>query len=147
MRRKIFNSTQRAILALALVARLRPIARARLDQGWMFRFRQKDCAQCPLRAKCLKPDLKNGRYVLKHDYEKQYQAAWAKAATEAYQEVRKQHPAIERKLSEIVRRHGGRRSRYRKKCRVKIQYLLTAVVVNFKRIVKLLTPQLHSQPA
>ena len=120
--------------------------RASHDQGWQFRFRKADCAHCPLRAQCLKPEIQNGRNVIKHDYEKQYQAAWAKAQTAAYQEVRKEHPAIERKLSEIVRRHGGRRARYRKRCRVKIQYLLTAVVVNCKRIVKLVTSPLHLQP-
>ena len=85
--------------------------------------------------------------MIKHDYEKQYQAARAQAATASYKEVRKQPPAIERKLSEVVRRHGGRRARYRKRCRVKIQYLLTAVVVNCKRIVKLVTSPLHLQPA
>jgi transposase len=121
--------------------------RASHNQGWQFRFRKSQCEHCPLRDKCLKPEIQNGRNVIKNDYEKQYQAARAKAETEEYKEVRKQHPAIERKLSEMIRRHGGRRVRYRKRRRVKIQYVLTAVVVNFKRIVKLLNTPLHLQPA
>ena len=118
-----------------------------MDQGWQYRFRKSDCATCPLRANCLKPEIQNGRYVIKHDYEQQYSKARAKAETEEYKKVRKEHPAIERKLSELMRQHGGRRVRYRTRRRVKIQYLLTAVVVNLKRIVKLLNPPLHLQPA
>jgi len=121
--------------------------RASHDQGWQFRFRKSQCENCPLREKCLKPEIQNGRNVIKNDYEKQYQAARAKAETTKYKDVRKEHPAIERKLSEMIRRHGGRRVRYRTRCRVRIQHLLTAVVVNFKRIVKLLNTPLHSQPA
>ena len=121
--------------------------RARLDQGWQYRFRKSDCQNCPLRANCLKPEIENGRYVIKHDYENQYIKARAKAETEEYKKVRKEHPAVERKLSEMMRRHGGRRVRYRTRRRVKIQYVITAVVVNFKRIVKLLNTPLHSQPA
>ncbi len=46
---------------------------------------------------------------------------------------------MERKLAEIVRRHGGRRARYRGRGKVLVQFLVTAVVVNVKRMVKLLT--------
>jgi len=41
--------------------------------------------------------------------------------------------------------HNGRHVRYRGRLRVKIQYLLTAVVVNCKRIVKLLNVPLLPQ--
>jgi Transposase DDE domain len=52
--------------------------------------------------------------------------------------VRQQHPKVERKLAEIIRYHGGRRTRYRGRHRVKIHYLLTGIAVNIKRIVRLL---------
>ena len=42
--------------------------------------------------------------------------------------------------ADIVRYHGGRRCRYRGQWRVNIQYLLTGLVVNVKRMVKLLCP-------
>jgi len=61
-----------------------------------------------------------------------------RAQTERYGEVRREHPTVERKLSEIMQQHGGRRTRYRGRWRVKIQYLLLGIVVNIKRIVKLL---------
>jgi len=52
--------------------------------------------------------------------------------------VHREHPRIERKLAELVRWHAGRRVRYRGRLKVKIQYVLTAIVVNCKRMVKLL---------
>ena len=58
-------------------------------------------------------------------------------------QIRKEHPAIERKLHELVRWHDGRRVRYRGRPRVQVQYLILAVVVNCKRIVRLL----HAAPS
>jgi transposase len=121
--------------------------RARRGHGWQFRFRPSQCRPCPLRARCLKPDTHGGRTVIKNDYEAQYRAAQQRAQTAAYQEVRRKHPRIERKLADMIRWHDGRRVRYRGRLRVKIQYLLTAVVVNCKRIVKLLSLPQQPQPA
>ena len=90
------------------------------------------------------PQTTGGRTVTKSDYEAHYHAAQQRAQTPAYRAVRREHPRIERKLAELVRWHGARRVRYRGRLRVKIQYLLTAVVVNCKRIVKLLS--LPAQP-
>ena len=98
-----------------------------------------------MRAQCLKPDTQRGRSVIKNDYEAQYRAAQQRAQTVAYQEVRREHPRIERKLAELIRWHAGRRVRYRGRVRVKMQYLLTAVVVNCKRIVNLLRLPLPPQ--
>jgi transposase len=118
--------------------------RAKRGHGWKFHFRTSQCRPCPLRVRCLKPQTPGGRTVIKNDYEAQYRAAQQRAQTPAYQEVRREHPRIERKLAEMIRWHNGRRVRYRGRLRVKIQYVLTAVVVNCKRIVKLL--QLPLQP-
>ena len=117
--------------------------RAKRRHGWRFRFSPAQCQSCPLRAQCLQPTTRRGRSVIKNDYEAQYQAAQQRAHTVAYQEVRREHPRIERKLADLIRWHNGRRVRYRGRRRVKIQYLLTAVVVNCKRIVKLLSVPLQ----
>ena len=53
--------------------------------------------------------------------------------------MRRQHPAIERKLAELVRRHELRHARYRGRARVWYQSLLTGLVVNLKRLVRLLS--------
>lgn len=108
------------------------------DTAWVFHFKRRQCAACPLLDDCLaKLPAKHGRSVSKNDYQAEYEAARHLAQTEAYAQVRKQHPKIERKLAEIVRYHGGRRARYRGRDRVNIQFLLTGIVVNIKRIVRL----------
>ncbi len=71
-------------------------------------------------------------------YQAEYDRLRARAQTERYQAVRRGHPKVERKLSEIVQQHGGRRTRYRGRWRVKIQHLLLGLVVNIERMVKCL---------
>lgn len=126
-------------------ARSRRRERTPRGHGWRFRFTPAQCQPCPLRAQCLQPATRGGRSVIKTDYEAQYRAAQQRAQTAAYQAVRREHPRIERKLADLIRWHAGRRVRYRGRLRVKIQYLLTAVVVNCKRIVKLLSLPLQPQ--
>lgn len=121
--------------------------RDKLDHAWQFRFSAAQCRNCPLRAQCLRPETRTGRTVYKSDYEAQYRAAQQRATTDEFQQTRKEHPAIERKLNELVRWHDGRRVRYRGRLRVKVQYLLLAVVVNCKRIVRLLNAAPIAQPA
>jgi transposase len=109
--------------------------------GWKFVFARRQCAGCALHARCLATlPQKKGRSVIKNDDQAEYDAARARAKTPGYAAVRQQHPRVERKLADIVRYHEGRRSRYRGQWRVKIQYLLTGLVVNVKRLVKLLCP-------
>lgn len=112
--------------------------RNRMDTGTIFRFSKKQCADCPLRTQCLEKAETKFRSVCKNDYEAEYQAAQAKAKTPEYAETRKEHPAIERKLSEMVQRHGMRRALYRGLGKVLMQGLLTGLVVNLKRMVRLL---------
>jgi hypothetical protein len=62
--------------------------------------------------------------------------------------VRREHPCSERKVAELIRWHAGRRVRYRGRLTVKSQYVLTAMVVNGKRRVKLLSlPSSRSLPS
>jgi transposase len=113
--------------------------RAWTQQGWQFYFARSICAACPLRSSCV-PKLPHnaGRAVIKNDYEADLQAARAKVQTPEYQQVRRQHGAVERKLGEMVRRHGARRARYWGQPRVLLQQLLTGMAVNIKRLVKLM---------
>jgi transposase len=107
------------------------------DTGVKFRFSKKQCGACPLRGQCLAGPQTKSRTVVKNDYETEYRAAQAKAQTPAYRAVRREHPAIERKLSELVNRHDLRHARYRGLSKVLRQALLTGVVVNLKRMLKL----------
>jgi transposase len=113
--------------------------RNRVDTGWKYTFARDQCATCPLQACCLKHLAKaNGRIVVVNDYAAEYAAARQKVTTSGYRQVRREHPAIERKLAEVVRQHDGRRARYRGRLRLSIQYLLTGLVINVKRMVRLL---------
>ncbi|MGH9659571.1 MAG: IS1182 family transposase [Bryobacteraceae bacterium] len=109
------------------------------DTGEKFRFSKKQCGGCALREQCLSNPRTKSRTVIKNDYEAEYRAAQAKAQTPAYAATRKEHPAIERKLSELVNRHDARHARYRGRPGVRWQMLLTGLVVNLKRIVRLLS--------
>jgi hypothetical protein len=123
--------------------------RNRHATGWVYRFARKACAACPLLGQCLRelPRTK-GRQVSTNDYAAEYAAARAKAHTPAYQEVRRQHWRVERKLSEFVRWHRGRRARYRGRGRVLIQALWTGLVVNIKCLVRCLTaPKVRAEVA
>ena len=109
------------------------------DTGWKYRFPRQACAGCPLRDRCMANLPKTtGRTVIKNEYEEQYQRMRAKAQTPEYAAVRSEHPKIERKLSELVRRHGARRTRYRGLWKVLCGKLITATAVNIKRIVHFL---------
>ena len=81
----------------------------------VYRFSAETCASCPLMKQCLKqaPQKQFGRTVRKNDFQREYDQARHKATTAKYAAIRREHPAIERKLSELVRRHGSRRARYR----------------------------------
>jgi hypothetical protein len=109
------------------------------NTGWKYRFARQVCAGCPQMDRCMaKPARTTGRTVIKNEYEAEYQRMRAKAQTASYAEVRSEHPKIERKLSDLVRRHGARRARYRGRGKVLCGELLAAIAANVKRIVHLL---------
>jgi transposase len=115
--------------------------------GRVFCYRRKQCVNCRLLSKCM-PSLpsNSGRQVEKNYYEADYQVARQRANTERYREVKKLHPRIERKFADIVQNHSGRRARYRGIKKIKIQFLITAMTVNIKRMVKLLAT-ISGQPS
>lgn len=107
--------------------------------GTIHRFAREDCQGCALLGQCMKNPPKHfGRNVRKNDYQKEYQRAREKATTEAYAAVRAEHPKVERKLGEIVNRHGGRRARYHGTGKILVQELMAATATNIKRIIRLL---------
>lgn len=113
--------------------------RGRHDTGWIYRFRRTACAACPLQSKCTAQLPKDhGRSVVKNDYAAEYAVARAKVQTPEFEAVRREHRKVERKLGELVRHHRGRRARYRGRPKVLLQQLMTAMVVNVKRIVRIL---------
>jgi transposase len=104
-------------------------------------FTHSKCASCLLLEACcpnFNPAGRTGRRVSKNEYEAEYAAARMVAQSEKYAAVRRRHPAIERKLNEMVRHHHSRRAIYRGLGRVKIQQFMTSFTINIKRMAKLL---------
>ena len=109
------------------------------DTGYKYRFRAAQCSACPLRRECLpNPDSSRARQVTKNDYEAEYRRVQQKVDTAAYEQTRKTHTKVERKLGEMARHHGARQARYRGRAKAQIQATLTGWVINVKRIVQLL---------
>lgn len=106
--------------------------------GSVYHFARKTCEACPLLGRCMKhpPRGRYGRKVRKNDYEPEYRRARQKVGTAAYQEVRAKHPMVERKLGELLNRHGGRHARYWGTAKVLIQELMAALATNTKEIVR-----------
>lgn len=102
------------------------------------RFKRPTCEGCALLGACLGHPLRGhfGRTVRKNDYEAEYRRARQKATTVAYQDVRAEHPLVERKLGEMLNRHGGRRAHYWGTGKVLIQELMAALATNVKRMVR-----------
>ncbi len=109
------------------------------QHGKIFRFKRSQCDGCPLVSQCMpKPQSGAfGRSVCKNEYEAEYNRAREKAKTAHYKSIRKEHPAIERKLNEILNHHDGRHAKYWGIAKLKIQELMTCFTVNVKRISKL----------
>jgi hypothetical protein len=105
------------------------------------RFDGDTCRSCALLSQCMQqpPTSKYGRTVYKSDYQKEHERARAKATTAKYQEIRREHWKVERKLAEIVNCHGGRRARSRGHVPVFIQECMASTTTNIKRIIKLLS--------
>jgi hypothetical protein len=103
-----------------------------------YRFQAGVCLACPLVTRCMKqPPKSRGRTVRKTDYQAEHDRARQKTTTPQYAAVRREHPMVERKLGELMNRHGGRRARYRGCGRVLIQELMASTAANVKRLVRL----------
>ena len=120
------------------------------NRGWIYQFKCSTCEACELLPRCMSrpPTGWSGKTVRKNDYEQEYRRARAKAATEEYAKVRTEHPKVERKLGEMLNRHGGRRARYHGREKILIQELMAGMATNVKRIVRLLcAPTMALHPA
>jgi hypothetical protein len=114
--------------------------------GTIFRFTKETCESCPLLKQCCNKseNPKFGRSVRKSDFEKQYERVRARSQTAEFKEVRRRHPAIERKLNECVNHHGARKARYRGSGKIAVQMLGVGLVTNLKRIANLVRLHLPS---
>ena len=113
--------------------------RDKQKQSTKYVFDATACQACPLRPRCMEnPPKRKGRTVCKSDYQVEHQRVRTKATTPQYAAVRREHHKVERKLGEVMNRHGGRQARYRGHWKVLIQQLMACTATNVKRLVRLL---------
>jgi IS5 family transposase len=114
-------------------ARQVSIGKSPHEQGHLYYFSVESCRDCPYREDC--PPLNEGRVrvFVSEDHE-------LKLLDEnpERKEALKKRPLIERRFGGAKKWHGLGRARYWGKAKVAIQALMTFLVMNVKRIVKLL---------
>jgi len=90
------------------------------------------CEGCVARAQCAPG--KEGRVLSVSPYYEELRERRAEQETEAFKEKMKRRPAIEGTISELTRKHGIRRARYRGKGKTRLQAFFTGGAANLKRL-------------
>lgn len=109
-----------------------------------FHFPMSVCNKCSVQKQCT--NAQEGRRTVGISmFNKELRDAEVYNTTDEFKTDMKLRPAIEGKLSELVRYHGLRRARYRGLIKVQLQGYFTAAVVNIKRWIKLMLEGLTGQ--
>lgn len=108
-------------------------------QGFTYYFRKGQCDNCPLRARC--SDCKRGRTVFISGYRELLTAARAKRDDPEQLAAQRRRLRAERTFSLQKQRHGLRRTRYRGLSAVRVGVYFNVLVVNLRRIAKLLAAE------
>ncbi len=106
------------------------------EQGHSYYFRKKQCEGCRLRARCSKS--KQGRTVFISARRDILLAARALKDHPDQVAAQKRRLRVERTFSLQKQRHGLRRTRYRGLTAVRVGVYLNVLMINLRRIVKLL---------
>lgn len=100
--------------------------------SFRFEFSRKNCAGCPLKDKCLGSGQKH-RTVTVGEYHTHLQRRRKEQKTEEFKEDMKHRNGIEATISELVRAHGLRRTRYRGLKKTSLFCLMCGAACNIKR--------------
>jgi transposase len=92
------------------------------------------CQSCPYFGPGLCTHRPNGRHLGVNAYHDLIQARRQEASTEAFKEEMNTRAGVEGTVSELVRGHGARRSRYRGRKKNQLQVLFAASAANLKRL-------------
>jgi transposase len=102
---------------------------------WRFTFPRTTCEACPLFKRCVKSKTA-GRTVQTHPYEVYLQAARQRQQTDAFKELYRLRPPVERKQAELVD-HGLRNTRYLGHPKRQLQRLWQGAVANVSVLFRL----------
>jgi len=111
----------------------RTIGKIAQENGMLYYFSAQDCRSCSRLRKCVRQNQVRMTVWISDDY-KQKIADDGEGRRDALK-IRKM---VERKFGEAKKWHGMGRARYRGKAKVKIQVLMTFLVLNVKRMTRLL---------
>jgi IS5 family transposase len=96
-----------------------------------FKFKKEICSQCSLKDQCTKQDVRTITIGKHHDLVKE---AKEYNKTQDFKDDMKERAHIEPKNAEMKRFHGMERARYWGLPKVNVQFIITAIVVNVKRL-------------
>jgi transposase len=115
------------------------------SQSVHIQFAAAVCAACPLRAQCTSG--KSGRSLRLSEHYELVAARRVEAQTEEFGARMRARPAVEATLSELVRKHGLRRHRYRGEAKRHFENLLKGAACNLKRLVRALVARWEREAA
>jgi transposase len=129
-----FNwARQEATCPQGQVARMSPIRCNPAGQPVVdIHFRTAACQDCPLRQRCTQSTA-GGRSLKVSIYHDVILAARLRQQTALFGQAYAQRAGIEGTVSQTVRQHGARRTRYLGLAKTHVQTLLTAIAINLKR--------------
>lgn len=110
--------------------------------GELYYFSVSDCSGCDLKGRCVSPsEVRKKVYLSTSRREKLLYGQVKEERKDRY----RRRSVIERKFGEAKKWHGLGRARFRGFHKVAIQSLLTFLVMNLKRVAKLIPSSLESQ--
>jgi len=112
-----------------------PISKTAQENGNLFIFSTASCRGCPQITGCPKPNNDRIRVFVSNDYK-----LMLSDNIPDRKEALLRRRMIEGKFGEAKKWHNLHRARYREKWRVAIQVFMTFMVLNTKRMIKLLLP-------
>ena len=118
-----------------------PASKSWQEEGHLYIFSAQNCRGCPDRTLCPRPNQGRTRLFISDN-----RRLKLIDNTPERKEAIILRKMIERKFGEAKKWHGLSRARYRRKWRVAIQVIMTFLVMNVKRIIKLLSEGLKPTP-
>lgn len=111
----------------------RSIGKVAQERGWLYYFSERDCKSCSRFKKCVRQNQTRMTIWVSDNYKQKI----IDDGEERHRAI-SLRKMIERKFGEAKKWHRMDRARYRGKMKVKIQVLMTFLVLNIKRMVRLL---------
>lgn len=90
------------------------------------------CGMCPLRAQCVSPSMRSKTLKLSAHYE-ELRLRREQQRTREFGARYRRRAGVEATFSNVVRRYGGRRAKYRGRAKVLLQYTTLACAMNLRR--------------